>query len=48
METVEELDANALVDQLADKLSEIRNKTLVNTCSSGFRSTIEHVGLHAS
>ena len=24
------------------------NKTLVNTCSSGFRSTIEHDNLHAS
>ena len=48
METVEELDGNALVDQLADKLSEIKNKTPVNTCSSGLRSTIEHVGSHAS
>ena len=48
METVEELDANALADQLADKLSEIKNKTLVNTCSSGFRSTIENDNSHAS
>ena len=48
MQTVEELDANALADQLADKLSEIKNKTLVNTCSSGFRSTIENDNSHAS
>ena len=48
MATVEELDANALVDPLADKLSEIRNKTLGYTCSSGFRSTIEHAGSDAS
>ena len=48
MATVEEFDANALVDLPADKLSEKKNKTLGYTCSSGFRGTIEHVGSHAS
>ena len=47
METVKELHAIALVDQLAEKLSEIKNKAIVHTCSSAFRSTIEHVGSHA-